>query len=58
MGDFNYYNPIIDTEKVPDQHADFVNETGTVHNIHRSIAILANRPQVLSRICFTDFVAS
>ncbi|XP_076176518.1 anaplastic lymphoma kinase isoform X2 [Ptiloglossa arizonensis] len=27
VGDFNYYNPIIDTEKVPDQHADFVNET-------------------------------
>ena len=31
VGDFNYYNPVIDSEKVPDQHADFVNETGTVH---------------------------
>ncbi|XP_076635362.1 anaplastic lymphoma kinase isoform X1 [Colletes latitarsis] len=27
VGDFNYYNPIIDSEKVPEQHADFVNET-------------------------------
>ncbi|CAK9818713.1 ALK tyrosine kinase receptor [Anthophora plagiata] len=27
VGDFNYYNPVIDSEKVPDQHADFVNET-------------------------------
>ncbi|KAG7206284.1 hypothetical protein KM043_003665 [Ampulex compressa] len=27
LGNFNYYNPVIDSEKVPDQHADFVNET-------------------------------
>ncbi|XP_053974206.1 ALK tyrosine kinase receptor isoform X2 [Hylaeus volcanicus] len=27
VGDFNYYNPVIDSEKVPDQHVDFVNET-------------------------------
>lgn len=29
MGDFDYYNPIIESEKVPTQHPDFVNETGT-----------------------------
>lgn len=29
VGDFNYYNPIIEFEKVPLQHLDFVNETGT-----------------------------
>ena len=28
VGDFNYYNPVIDSERVPNQHADFVNETG------------------------------
>ncbi|XP_050480798.1 ALK tyrosine kinase receptor isoform X2 [Bombus huntii] len=27
VGTFNYYNPVIDSEKVPDPHADFVNET-------------------------------
>ncbi|XP_017761306.1 PREDICTED: leukocyte tyrosine kinase receptor isoform X2 [Eufriesea mexicana] len=27
VGDFNYYNPVIDSEKVPDPHADFVNKT-------------------------------
>ncbi|XP_076236265.1 anaplastic lymphoma kinase isoform X2 [Calliopsis andreniformis] len=27
VGDFNYYNPVIDSERVPDQHGDFVNET-------------------------------
>ncbi|XP_034171879.1 anaplastic lymphoma kinase isoform X1 [Osmia lignaria lignaria] len=27
VGNFNYYNPVIDSEKIPDQHADFVNET-------------------------------
>ncbi|XP_017880511.1 ALK tyrosine kinase receptor isoform X2 [Ceratina calcarata] len=25
--DFNYYNPVIDSEKIPDQHADFINKT-------------------------------
>lgn len=29
VGDFNYSNPVIDSEKIPDQHTDFVNETGT-----------------------------
>lgn len=27
VGDFNYYNPNI--EKIPSQHPDFANETGT-----------------------------
>ncbi|XP_015429458.1 PREDICTED: ALK tyrosine kinase receptor [Dufourea novaeangliae] len=27
VGDFNYYNPVIDSERIPDQHADFINET-------------------------------
>ncbi|XP_061927823.1 ALK tyrosine kinase receptor isoform X2 [Apis cerana] len=27
VGDFNYSNPVIDSEKIPDQHTDFVNET-------------------------------
>jgi len=27
VGDFNYYNPVI--EKEPSKHPDFVNETGT-----------------------------
>ncbi|XP_012145693.1 anaplastic lymphoma kinase isoform X2 [Megachile rotundata] len=27
VGKFNYYNPVIDSERIPDQHADFVNET-------------------------------
>ncbi|XP_076675839.1 anaplastic lymphoma kinase isoform X2 [Andrena cerasifolii] len=27
VGDFNYYNPVIDSERVPNQHADFLNET-------------------------------
>lgn len=26
--DFNYYNPIIESEIKPEQHADFANETG------------------------------
>lgn len=33
VGTFNYYNPVIDSEKVPDPHADFVNETGTVFQL-------------------------
>ena len=33
VGSFNYYNPVIDSEKVPDPHADFVNETGTVFQL-------------------------
>lgn len=28
VGDFDYYNPVIESEKVPTQHPDFVNETG------------------------------
>ncbi|XP_076750221.1 anaplastic lymphoma kinase isoform X1 [Xylocopa sonorina] len=40
VGDFNYYNPIIDFEKIPDQHADFVNETviriTTCGNVNRA----------------------
>ncbi|KAK9299944.1 hypothetical protein QLX08_007170 [Tetragonisca angustula] len=40
VGDFNYYNPVIDSEKVPDQHADFANETvvriGTCGNTGRT----------------------
>lgn len=27
VGDFDYYNPVIESERVPEQHADFVNET-------------------------------
>ncbi|XP_011703178.1 PREDICTED: ALK tyrosine kinase receptor isoform X2 [Wasmannia auropunctata] len=27
VGDFNYYNPMIESEKVPLQHSDFINET-------------------------------
>ncbi|KAK1117952.1 hypothetical protein K0M31_015619 [Melipona bicolor] len=40
VGDFNYYNPVIESEKVPDQHADFANETviriGTCGNTGRT----------------------
>lgn len=31
VGDFNYSNPVIDSEKIRVQHKDFVNETGTIH---------------------------
>lgn len=28
VGTFDYYNPIIDYERIPEPHIDFVNETG------------------------------
>ncbi|XP_076300861.1 anaplastic lymphoma kinase isoform X1 [Lasioglossum baleicum] len=27
VGNFNYYSPVIEHEKIPDQHVDFINET-------------------------------
>jgi len=29
VGNFNYYTPVIESEIMPPQHPDFVNETGT-----------------------------
>lgn len=29
VGDFNYYKPVIEFDRLPEQHPDFVNETGT-----------------------------
>lgn len=36
VGDFNYSNPVIDSEKIRVQHKDFVNETGTIHLLKKS----------------------
>lgn len=34
LGDFNYYSPVIGSERPSEQHVDFVNETGNENRLN------------------------